>query len=243
MALAAFDLFGRVVAHGPAVRIGLDALAVQDGGGGLGASALGLADVRPQAGVERLPGVVEGPLAKDMIDGLPRRKAQGQQAPLDAAFDHIENGVPDPTPIHGRPSAFAALGEQAFEAGPLGVRKTRVEGGDFHRLNGAALKIERVLPGRAVNSFPHFSHRPETPPRSDPDPKFPPSSILRQTLKANCGFSSSKSAEFETAIAAAFAAHPEKNPFRDLGARQLARGLRCVAKRVAFHAVILPLVI
>ena len=62
------------------MRIGLDALAVQDGGGGAGALALGL------AGVERFPSVVTAPLAEDVTDGFPGWEAARQETPLDAAF-------------------------------------------------------------------------------------------------------------------------------------------------------------
>ena len=158
--LAALDLFGGIVTHRATVGIGLDALTVQDRRRGPAPLALGGAHMGAELGVERLPGVVERPLAKDVIDGLPRREVGGQQAPLDAAFDHVEDRIQDAPPVGGRAAALAGLGEHRFEESPLGVRETGGVGSDFHRPESAALRFESALSVRYVKSFTRFFSSP-----------------------------------------------------------------------------------
>jgi len=139
MPLAAFDPLGRVVAHVPAVTGGLDALAVQNGGGGLARPPVGFPNQGAQRVVERRPVVIDGPFAKDIINRLPGRKVVRQQPPGDAPFDHVQHRIQNPPPVRGRTSAFGRFGEQRFQIVPLGLGKTRVIYGDFHASSEAAL--------------------------------------------------------------------------------------------------------
>lgn len=107
MSFAALDPFGRVIAHLPAMRIGVHALAVQDRGGGAAAFVVRLANMSAQASVDGLPGVLQSPFPKTMEDGFERRKILGQQAPFDAAFDDVKNGVEEAAATGGgRPSGL-----------------------------------------------------------------------------------------------------------------------------------------
>lgn len=95
VALAPLDIFGGIVAYRAAAGRGLHALAVQNGGGGAAVLACGLAHQRPQAVIEALPGVILGQVAEDMIHGLPRRIALGQQGPEHRPLCVGEIGVVD----------------------------------------------------------------------------------------------------------------------------------------------------
>src|ERR1051326_3461019 len=110
MPLAAFDALGRVVADLPAMRVGLDALAVQDRGGGLAALAFLRAHFGSEQIVEDFPNAIPGPFPKHVVDRFPRRKVDGQEPPGNAALEDIENSVYNPPQVRGRPSALAALG-------------------------------------------------------------------------------------------------------------------------------------
>src|SRR5918911_1680103 len=63
---------------------GLDRLAVQDGGAGLGMATRRHPDAFAQDGVQVLPGAVLGPLVEVVADGPPIRELLGQQSPLAA---------------------------------------------------------------------------------------------------------------------------------------------------------------
>ena len=65
MSLAAFDPFAGVIAHGAAMTVGLDTLAVQNGGRWPAAFALGSPDERAQRVVEGGPLVVARPLPEE----------------------------------------------------------------------------------------------------------------------------------------------------------------------------------
>ena len=153
MTLAAFDVFGRVAAHGATVGIGFDALAVEHGGGGAATLAVRWPLERPQPIVERPPGVIAAPLAENVTDGFPRWEVGGQQPPGDAAFEDIKDGVDNGAPVGGRSSALAGLGEHGFDEGPLGVGEAGVVGSDFHRSNSAARKLGTRLPAAQGKSF------------------------------------------------------------------------------------------
>src|SRR5215510_289804 len=93
---ALFPTFGR-----------LDALAINNGGAGLGLPPGLLPDQRDQGGVELLPQPAVAPPPVISIDGLPRGKVVGQQPPrLPAAYE-VEDCIDD-LPI--RPDARAASG-------------------------------------------------------------------------------------------------------------------------------------
>src|SRR5208337_942704 len=134
--------------HRTAMTVGLDALAVENGGGWPRAFALGSSDECAQRVVEHGPLVVKRPLPEDMIDGLPWRKAGGQITPRAATLDDIQDGIQDAPPVTGRAAAFSAFGEHRLEVSPLGVRETGVIGGVFHASTEAALNIGRQIPSR-----------------------------------------------------------------------------------------------
>jgi hypothetical protein len=159
MAFAALDPLGRVVTDRSAVAIGFHTLAVQDGRRRTATFARTSANVRPETGVERLPRVVERPLPKDMVNGFPRGKVGGQQAPLNPSFDHIEDGVHDAAAVDAGPSPRAGFGQHRLEEGPLIVGEARVIYSDFHRPNGAALRLETRSAPLQVKLFMRFSFR------------------------------------------------------------------------------------
>ena len=146
MALAAFDPLAGVIAYRAAVTVGLDALAVENGGRGPRAFVLSSTDERAQRVVEGGPLVVERPLPEAMIDGLPRRKVGRQITPRTATFDDIQDGIEDAPPIRGWASALGGFGQHRFEVSPLGVREAAVIYGVFHALTEAALKMNRLNP-------------------------------------------------------------------------------------------------
>jgi TetR/AcrR family transcriptional regulator len=73
MALATFDPLAGVIANAATMTIGLDSLAVENGGRWPRAFALGFADESAEHVVEHCPLMVERPLPEDMVDGLPSR--------------------------------------------------------------------------------------------------------------------------------------------------------------------------
>lgn len=141
MALAALDLFASVIADTSAVIGGFDALAVQDGGGGPAAPALGLANEHAQRVVDDGPVVLEHPLAEEMEHRLGIGKVGGKVAPRAAALGQIEDGIDDAPPVCWRASAFGGFGKHRLEMSPLGVGEIGIVIGDFHRPNSAAAKV------------------------------------------------------------------------------------------------------
>ena len=157
VALASFDPLGRIVTDRTTVGSGLHTLTVEDGRRGAAAFARGVAHAGPETGVESLPGVIPRPLPKDMVDGFPRGKTLGQQAPLNAPFDDIKNRVEDAAPVGGRSSAFLAHGEHGVEEGPLGIGQTGVVQSVFHRSDWAAPLIDGLSLRHALsNSIADF---------------------------------------------------------------------------------------
>ena len=122
--------------------IGFNALAVENGGGRSASLAFVGANQCPQSGIERLPCIGKRPLPEDMVNGFPRRKAHGQQTPLDAALEDIQDGVEDATTVGGRASSFLGCGQHRLKQIPLRVGEAGVVGGEFHRLDLAAQKMD-----------------------------------------------------------------------------------------------------
>ena len=148
MPLAAFDPFAGVIANTTAVTVGLDALAVENGSGGLRAFAVGPPNECAQGVIEGCPLMVADPLSEDMINRFPSRKVDGQITPRAATLDDIQDGIQDAPPINGWASAFGGFGEHWFEVSPLGIRETSFIYGVFHAPMEAALKIGRQTPNR-----------------------------------------------------------------------------------------------
>ena len=133
MTFASLDFLARVVTDTSAMRIGFDALTVEDGGGGTAAFVGVCAHQSAQTGVERLPYVLPGPLSENMVDGLAWREHPGQKSPLNTAFENIEDGVNDAAAIGWRTTALFEWGQHGLNQSPLGVGERGVEFSDFHR--------------------------------------------------------------------------------------------------------------
>ena len=122
------------------MTIVLDALTVQDGGGGSAAFAVLPAHQDTQGIMDQRALVIGNPFTEDMINGFPMRKVRRQITPRTATFLEIENGIYDSAPIFGRASAFGGFGEHGLKISPLVVRWVRSVKGDLHRLIGATPK-------------------------------------------------------------------------------------------------------
>ena len=148
MPLAPLDPLAGVIANTTAVTVGLDALAVENGSGGLRALVVGFPNERAQRVVEGRPLVVADPLPEDMINRFPSGKVDGQITPRAATLDDIQDGIQDTPPINGWASALGGFGEHWFEVSPLGIRETGFIYGVFHAPTEAALKIGRQTPNQ-----------------------------------------------------------------------------------------------
>lgn len=145
MSFAPLDALGRVIPNVSAVGIGFDALAIEDRCRRTTALAFLFAYVSPQASVQGFPGMIEGPLTKDVVDGFPTRKIVRQESPLNTAFDDIKDGIDDLSAVNGRSPCFAWFRKHRFKQLPLSIGQTRVVKSDFHRFNGAALLMVNAL--------------------------------------------------------------------------------------------------
>ena len=166
MALAPFDFLGRVVADAASMPVGLDALAVQDAGGGAAPLALLLAGQASQAGVETLPRPIQRPLAEDRVDRLPRRKARGKQTPRNASLDHIKDGIDHPASIRWRTAQLGGRWAQRLQEGPLGDGEVGFVKGAFSSPNRAALINGTPSPTCKIKVFPRFGSTIFTPHQS-----------------------------------------------------------------------------
>ena len=92
-----------------------------------------------EAVVEIGPDKVAGPLAEDRVHGLPRRKADREQAPGNAAFDDVKDGIQDEPAIGVGTASFGELGEEGVDERPLGVGQAGFVMSDFHRPTGLRL--------------------------------------------------------------------------------------------------------
>ena len=97
---------------------GADGLAVETGGGGLRVFAAGLPHLGAEPVVEPGEQAVAGPLAGMMIDGLPGREVFGQEPPLRAGLDQIEDGIDDLAQGGAWPAAFFGGGQEAAQQVP-----------------------------------------------------------------------------------------------------------------------------
>ena len=77
--------------------------------------------------VELLPGAIDAPEPKVMIDGLPRRKVVGQKTPGATAAEDVEDGVEDlaqgmdPRTSFGFRSGKMRLYAKSFGIGEVGL--------------------------------------------------------------------------------------------------------------------------
>src|SRR5215217_8620205 len=125
MALSAFDLLSCVVAAFFSTYAGrFDRLGVHYRCAGLRVSLEANSHSFAQGGMHPLPGSVQAPGAKVVVDGFPGREVVGQQPPGAAAANDVEDGVEDLTgAVHlGTPGSVGER-QMRFEEGPLFVRE------------------------------------------------------------------------------------------------------------------------
>jgi len=123
VALAAFDLFARVVAAFPGLIGRLDRLAVNNSCRGGDRSALALAQPVPQDVVDEGPSPILAPAAEVAINGLPGRKVPGQEPPGATATHDIDDRIHQHSAIQGWTPPFApaglGFGHQRFDLLPF----------------------------------------------------------------------------------------------------------------------------
>jgi len=130
MAFAPVDqLAGIKAALAPTTIRGLDALAVEDRGGGLSLPPFLFSDQVAQAVVNPLPDAIQAPRAEVAVDGLPRRILVRQVAPLAAGPADVKDGIDRQAHI-GSAVTTAGFGrrDQSFDILPFSVGQVaRVE--------------------------------------------------------------------------------------------------------------------
>src|SRR4051794_25778865 len=96
MAFSALDLLAAIIASLLSSHAGaLDRLRIDNTRGGLRITPKTDPQALADGCVESLPGTIDAPEAKVMVDGLPRREVVRQQAPGAAAAENVEDGVED----------------------------------------------------------------------------------------------------------------------------------------------------
>jgi hypothetical protein len=74
--------------------------------------------------MQPLPGAVQTPETKVVIDGLPRREVVRQQSPGAAALEHVEDGVEDlAQAMEARRTVGFGSGKVGLQAAPFGIRQ------------------------------------------------------------------------------------------------------------------------
>ena len=109
----------------PADARGLDRLAVDDSGAGLGITAEVHAEPFAQRRVDPLPGPIQAPFPEIVVDRLPRRPLLGQEAPSAAGAQLIEDRVEERAQRVETGPTTAMLGHERLEQRPFRVREIR----------------------------------------------------------------------------------------------------------------------
>ena len=118
--LAPAELLAAVVTSDTPDSGGPDRLAVDDAGTRLGITSSLDAKAFPKGGMDRLPGAVQPPHAEVVIDRLPGRELVGQEPPLTATTDHIEDGIQDlPVCVNPWPTKTVDRWQVRLNAGVL----------------------------------------------------------------------------------------------------------------------------
>ena len=147
MAFASRGLLTSVVAAHPALVTDLDGLAVEDGGGGTGLTAVGLADLGAQGVMDTFPDALLNPEAKHSVDGAPRAVLFGQQSPGAAGTQQIKNTVDHQAPVGGRSPELGRRGQQRAQQVPVGIDLIgRIDGMCFH--TSVFTLVAKVIPRR-----------------------------------------------------------------------------------------------
>lgn len=133
VAFTPLDLLAVVEAmDGAAAGRGLDRLAIDSRRAWAGVAAGLEADLLPQGLVDFVPGAVAAPAAVPGVDGTPGREVVGQQAPLAAAADQVEDAVDHFAEVGGRPAHVLASGQEWLDKRELGVGKVGFIVLEFH---------------------------------------------------------------------------------------------------------------
>jgi hypothetical protein len=134
MAFTALNPFASIVTNLSTVRIGFNSLAIQNGCRRSGTFIGGCTNKAAEPGVKSFPGIIFSPLPENMENSLEGRKVRGQETPLNASLDHIEDRINDASAVRRRSTAFLSRWQHRFEHSPLIIGETRVVKSDFHRL-------------------------------------------------------------------------------------------------------------
>jgi len=110
VALAAFDLFARVVAAFPGLIGRLDRLAVNNSCRRGDRPALALAQPVSQGVVDEGPGPILAPSAEVAINGLPGREVSGQKPPGATTTHDVEDRIHQDSASQGWTTPFAPAG-------------------------------------------------------------------------------------------------------------------------------------
>ena len=120
--LAAVDFLACIVAARPAALGRLDRLAVDDGGGGLGVAAGSLSGQNQQGVVQAVQRAVPPPAPEIAEDGALGRELLGQQRPLAAGAQQVEDRVQHRLQVGpARPTDAARRRQARRDQGELGV--------------------------------------------------------------------------------------------------------------------------
>ena len=114
-----------VAANVAAVGIGLDALAVEDGGRRPGTLADLLADHGAEARLDRLPNLFPNPFPENVADRLVGREIRRQPVPLVSGLHGVADGVDDPPPVGGRSPQLVWRRQKGFQELPLKLKPFR----------------------------------------------------------------------------------------------------------------------
>src|SRR5271163_3353892 len=120
MALAPVDFLARVDASHASLVAGLDALAVQNGGGGRWRTPAQHPQEFAELMIKLLPQARAHPLPEVIVNGGPGGKVLGQQAPGATAPNNIKNGVQNHAPgMRGGSATGLGLGHMRFNPFPF----------------------------------------------------------------------------------------------------------------------------
>ena len=100
MPFTPLDLFPGIVAAWSRNRRRFDALTVQTASGRVFMASRSSPHLGAEGVVNALPDPIVTPLAKIMIDALPRRIVFGEHAPLNAAHHHVQKGIDHHAHVH-----------------------------------------------------------------------------------------------------------------------------------------------
>src|SRR5215207_2473448 len=124
VAFSALDLLAAIIASLLSSHAGaLDRLRIDNTRGGLRITPKTDPQALADGCVEPLPGTIDAPEAKVMVDGLPRREVVRQQAPGAAAAENVEDGVEDLAQVVEARSSrgFRGWGQMGFDARPFSI--------------------------------------------------------------------------------------------------------------------------